>query len=613
MKRLLVILSILLIFVVFKVSEAATWKNLVDHPVELENDAAEIIKVNILNLHGEAEEIKLGDMHAQVHKMIDHQPNGSKARSIVSSNIDIQANHLDFHPLATIRGTADAGFTQQFSNRKTDKGVLDASEDADGNRQVQTSLVDANGEPLSLGADQFNAYKGWADSVTSEVREKWGDRENFRYTISHNGAVVAYTAMREHPVHSGRGFSFNPLVVVGIKEREKARNFLMEEAAGLEKQKQGNPDKAAILKMFDPYAEADGDSYNGQGKSMDKTIPHIYVDTDMPAARIAQADPGVYNFGVLLAENDSYSAEAGDTHKALMYLSHTASTIKWYVKASGETGKGTLMETDTNTDEASYSHTFASDASGDYVITAVVTSTTGSYEGSYTVTVGDGTSTTTTTPSTPSSTLSPSNSSYSATAGDNHTASFSSSVAYSSVSWYVKTPSDTSAVYQRTDTGNGSSTSASYAYTFPSGTSGDYVFKAVGTIGSTGFDMSYTVTVSTSTSTPAPSPTPTPTPPSTPPSVSLELESESLTLGNTIVATLTLGAAPSYVFWYLQSPWESAPGTLMSQDTSGSLTSLFSRSTDGWNNTGAYAITVSGTWASDGSAFTQSAWITLSQ
>ena len=84
------------------------------------------------------------------------------------------------------------------------------------------------------------------------------------------------------------------------------------------------------------------------------------------------------------------------------------------------------------------------------------------------------------TPAEPTRSLTSSSGSYSAEAGDSHTANFSTSSAYSSVYWYVKTPSDTSA-YGTTveiDQGDGSATTADMTYTFPTGTSGNYQIMA---------------------------------------------------------------------------------------------------------------------------------------
>ena len=75
--------------------------------------------------------------------------------------------------------------------------------------------------------------------------------------------------------------------------------------------------------------------------------------------------------------------------------------------------------------------------------------------------------------------LSPSDSNYAASAGSTHTASLSLPSVYSSIYWYVKSPSEsglgTSVQYV---SGDGSSTSATFSYTFPSDASGDYVITA---------------------------------------------------------------------------------------------------------------------------------------
>ena len=98
----------------------------------------------------------------------------------------------------------------------------------------------------------------------------------------------------------------------------------------------------------------------------------------------------------------------------------------------------------------------------------------------------------------PSSSIVSANGSYTAEAGDSHTANFTTSEPYSSVYWYVKTPSDTS-TYGTTveiDQGGGSTTTASMSYTFPSGTSGDYVIMAYVYGGNSNiYEESYTVTV----------------------------------------------------------------------------------------------------------------------
>lgn len=95
---------------------------------------------------------------------------------------------------------------------------------------------------------------------------------------------------------------------------------------------------------------------------------------------------------------------------------------------------------------------------------------------------------------------------FNAAPGASHTAELTTPSAYTSVKWYVKSPSQTGrGTLVETDNGDGSSTTASLSYTFPSGVSGDYVITAVYANASTTEEASYTVSVSTSTTTPPPS------------------------------------------------------------------------------------------------------------
>lgn len=315
--------------------------------------------------------------------------------------------------------------------------------------------------------------------------------------------------------------------------------------------------------------------------------------------------------------NNLFNAAPGDSHTSELVASAAYSSVKWYVAAPGVSGRGTLLETDVgngNKKKASFSYTFPSGTSGDYVITAVVYDWSDSSlidEASYTVSVSGSTST----PASP--TLSPSDGSYTASAGGTHTAEASVPSGYHYVYWYIAGPTDTGlGTNIETDTGGGSSTSASFSWSVPSDASGNYVITAYTYLSDWSVvEPSYTVSVSSggsSTPAPAPTPTPAPTPPSTPPSVSLVPGDASYTarVGDTPTAQLTLGAAPSSITWYIQHPWESSPGTLMSQDTSGSLTSQFAFSL---SNAGDHVISVSGTWASDGSAFTASYSVYVTQ
>ena len=92
---------------------------------------------------------------------------------------------------------------------------------------------------------------------------------------------------------------------------------------------------------------------------------------------------------------------------------------------------------------------------------------------------------------------------YSAEAGDSHTAYYSTSSPYSSVYWYVKTPSETGlGTTQEIDQGDGSTTTASFTYTFPTGKKGDYTITAyMYDSDSSVYEDSYTVSVSLPTTT----------------------------------------------------------------------------------------------------------------
>ncbi len=102
-----------------------------------------------------------------------------------------------------------------------------------------------------------------------------------------------------------------------------------------------------------------------------------------------------------------------------------------------------------------------------------------------------------TTPTTPTVSLVSSDGIYTATAGTGHEANLTLSAAPSYVFWYVQEPGESDFGSTETQDSSGNLTSQ-LSYSFPSGVSGDYTFRASGTISSTGegFDVSYTVSVS---------------------------------------------------------------------------------------------------------------------
>ena len=97
--------------------------------------------------------------------------------------------------------------------------------------------------------------------------------------------------------------------------------------------------------------------------------------------------------------------------------------------------------------------------------------------------------------------LTPSDGIYTASAGDTHESTLNTGEPHYSVSWYVKKPGDTSdyGTFVENDSGNGTRTTASLSYTFPSGIGGDYVITAIAyrwTDMSLIDEISYTVSVS---------------------------------------------------------------------------------------------------------------------
>ena len=96
--------------------------------------------------------------------------------------------------------------------------------------------------------------------------------------------------------------------------------------------------------------------------------------------------------------------------------------------------------------------------------------------------------------------LSPSGGSYAASPGGAHTASLTLPSAYSSIYWYVKSPSESGlGTSVNWVSGDGSSTSATFSYTFASDASGDYVITAYTYLSDNSIvQPSYTVSVGSS-------------------------------------------------------------------------------------------------------------------
>ena len=508
------------------------------HLVEAQNGAT-----TKSNFFGATKKHRFGDINVQTSYTIRDETNGSRVQSQVFSSVSMQALTHDFMGFASIRGTADAGHTKQFAADqkkavKTDKGVLDSAKHRDtGKYTVSTSLVNKGGRPLSLGKSEFTAYEKWYPQASPELRKKWGDSESFSYSGN-----SFYTAMKYHSVHFGRG---TDLILLTVNEKP-ARDLDLNNNAELIKQKQGNPTDAQLIGMFSPYAEASGKAFNPSGNPIEDTVPFISVSTDDPATNKKKADAGAYNYGLLLAVNDTYTEVGGDTHEAVFYLSNSG-TVKWYIKAPGETGNGTLIETDTDTDEAHFSYTFEENASGYYDITAVVEPASGpGYQDSYSIYV---TPKGTTSPAI-SSTLASSDGVYTALAGYGHEANLSTGSPYSKVYWYVKTPSESGyGTNVSTEYGDGSKTTSQLSYSFPSGVSGNYVITAYTYFTGSIIEPSYTVSVSLPSSTTTTTTTEAPAAPSAPstfsPIFTVYSPSTLYSAGDTLYANVSVSGSTS--------------------------------------------------------------------
>ena len=215
----------------------------------------------------------------------------------------------------------------------------------------------------------------------------------------------------------------------------------------------------------------------------------------------------------LSPSNGLYTATAGDSHTANVSVPSGWTQIYWYLKSPSESGYGTsqssVSDSTGNATSASYTYSFPSGTSGDYVLTAYVYGSDGTIvEPSYTVSVSlpsSSTGTTTTeTPAAPSAPTTPSGtlgawSGYSLITSSPHSPpmlELRTTVSFTSVSWYVLSPGNASESWIRTDTFSPAVSDTTH-YPYLGGGRGDYNVRAEITpsTGST-FSVSCTITVS---------------------------------------------------------------------------------------------------------------------
>ncbi len=434
----------------------------------------------------------------------------SRAKSEVSSSVTMEclgkkgAKLHNYDGFGQIKGVADKN-TTRGSSVGVSRGTL-----ADG----QVYIMDADGTPKYIELDQIQYYiDNHAEENAGEIR------------VPDDTSAIYYTAAAKIGIVSETGFSILGFRLFG----RNAQTMNLSDSAAIEKTKEdpngdGNYTDDEIEGLFDPYAAASGQAINAASTTVESAEANTDMENDnaqqgnQQAQEIYAPDPSTPDpspapdpLYSLSSSDGSYTAEAGTGHEANFTTDQAYSSVYWYVKSPSESGLGTNVDTDygdsSTTTTAQLSYSFPSGVSGDYVITAYVYGGDNStYQTSYTVTVSLPSSSTSTAspPSSSTSTaspasVSPASGSYYATPGHSHTANFSASSAYSSVYWYVKSPSESG--YGRnveTDFGDGNTTTASMTYTFPSDVSGDYVITAYvyDGDGTTIYEVSYTVIVS---------------------------------------------------------------------------------------------------------------------
>ena len=201
------------------------------------------------------------------------------------------------------------------------------------------------------------------------------------------------------------------------------------------------------------------------------------------------------------------------------------------------------------------------------------------------------------------SSLSASSGVYTAAPGDSHTANFSTGSVYSSVYWYVKSPSDTSSLGTtiEIDQGDGSLTTASFTYTFPSDVSGDYKITAyVYDSSSSVYEESYTVTVSSSTT------------PATP-TYSLVSSDGSYTGTVTGAHTANFSTSSPYsmVYWYVKTPSDTDYYGFNQQIDYGDGSKTTASYTYQFASAGYYKFTAY-VYSGSGSVYETSYWVSIS-
>ena len=170
--------------------------------------------------------------------------------------------------------------------------------------------------------------------------------------------------------------------------------------------------------------------------------------------------------------------------------------------------------------------------------------------------------------------LYPVNDLYTATGGETKESCLLASGPYSSVDWYIQSPSeivDGVSTYIETDSGDGTSTEARMSYQFPADASGDYVIYVNVQLASNNstYNESYTVSVTPSPDNTLEPPDPDPSDTGNDGDSQDTGDASTVSPGGTHEFQVTANEAYYFVHWYVKSPSEIGIGTEIEYDGDG--------------------------------------------
>ncbi len=442
------------------------------------------------------------------------------------------------------------------------------------------SYSDAHGYDYMVNKSLATKKKHWAQACDKYVGEIL--KKKHRITSLHH--TGGYRNSHHHVYHVDSGASSSTKywsyhqygLALDVKTVDMDGDKILENNST---KGQGNwQDSKRMADAAEDYASSSWEKWNysdghvhaqwtGDSKSSERV-------TETPEEM--QSEPSA----TLVPSDGIYTASAGDSHTAALSILSQGASIGFYVITPNDARNdvSTYLATasgDGTTSAASVDYTFPAHVSGNYTFYATIhynDGTSHTPQPSYTVSVTASTPVETT-PSTPtlSYSLVSSDGVYTAIAGTGHESNFSTSQPYSYVYWYVTPPGGTESGVN-TEYGDGSKTTSQLGYSFPSGVSGDYLFKAYVYDGdnTTVYEASYTVSVSlpssstTSSSTTKKKPSATLGP--------MSGYSTTISPGDSFILEVKATTAFSSVSWYTLSPGNADESRINTQNFSPAVT-----------------------------------------